>query len=336
MACGYGACYGCVLPRNGVVRPALHRGPGARRRRRSSARAMAIPLLNASGCLDALTAPDVARSLDVFVTKTITPLPAGGQPTRPNRGDRARDARTRSACRGRGSTPSSTTTCRASPARRPSLGLRGRLLDGGLRALLRATRRRRPRGGDRAQPLVPERRGGAGDRSGARRRGPRGHVEGAVREALACAMGRRRVGPGGGRVGRRRAVARQHDPRSGGRSGHAARRGSRARSAATRGQGCEPIALACVHACAEAVDVPIVGMGGVSCGPRRPRARRGGSERRRARDGALRRPARARAVSGASWRRRSRARGSADVPGERMPLLSEIEKNLQTSKNSTA
>jgi dihydroorotate dehydrogenase (NAD+) catalytic subunit len=35
-------------------------------------------LLNASGCLDALTAPDVARSLDGFVTKTITPLPRDG------------------------------------------------------------------------------------------------------------------------------------------------------------------------------------------------------------------------------------------------------------------
>src|ERR671918_3096106 len=35
-------------------------------------------LLNASGCLDALTAPDVARSLDAFVTKTITPLPREG------------------------------------------------------------------------------------------------------------------------------------------------------------------------------------------------------------------------------------------------------------------
>jgi dihydroorotate dehydrogenase (NAD+) catalytic subunit len=34
--------------------------------------------LNASGCLDALTAPDVARSLDAFVTKTVTPLPRGG------------------------------------------------------------------------------------------------------------------------------------------------------------------------------------------------------------------------------------------------------------------
>ena len=37
-------------------------------------------LLNASGCLDALTAPDTARRLDAFVTKTVTPLPRGGNP----------------------------------------------------------------------------------------------------------------------------------------------------------------------------------------------------------------------------------------------------------------
>ncbi len=37
-------------------------------------------LLNASGCLDALTAPDVARSLDAFVTKTVTPEPRKGNP----------------------------------------------------------------------------------------------------------------------------------------------------------------------------------------------------------------------------------------------------------------
>src|SRR6059036_2880498 len=35
-------------------------------------------ILNPSGCLDALTAPDVARSLDAFVTKTVTPLPREG------------------------------------------------------------------------------------------------------------------------------------------------------------------------------------------------------------------------------------------------------------------
>jgi dihydroorotate dehydrogenase (NAD+) catalytic subunit len=35
-------------------------------------------LLNASGCLDALVAPEVARRLDAFVTKTVTPLPREG------------------------------------------------------------------------------------------------------------------------------------------------------------------------------------------------------------------------------------------------------------------
>lgn len=35
-------------------------------------------LLNASGCLDALAAPEVARQLDAFVTKTVTPLPREG------------------------------------------------------------------------------------------------------------------------------------------------------------------------------------------------------------------------------------------------------------------
>jgi dihydroorotate dehydrogenase (NAD+) catalytic subunit len=39
-----------------------------------------MTLLNASGCLDAATAPDVARSLDAFVTKTITPEPREGNP----------------------------------------------------------------------------------------------------------------------------------------------------------------------------------------------------------------------------------------------------------------
>jgi dihydroorotate dehydrogenase (NAD+) catalytic subunit len=35
-------------------------------------------ILNASGCLDALTAADVVRSLDAFVSKTVTPLPREG------------------------------------------------------------------------------------------------------------------------------------------------------------------------------------------------------------------------------------------------------------------
>ncbi len=41
---------------------------------------MTIPILNASGCLDALTAPEVAVQLDVFVTKTVTPEPRDGNP----------------------------------------------------------------------------------------------------------------------------------------------------------------------------------------------------------------------------------------------------------------
>ena len=41
---------------------------------------MTVPILNASGCLDALVAPAVARSLDAFVTKTVTPSPREGNP----------------------------------------------------------------------------------------------------------------------------------------------------------------------------------------------------------------------------------------------------------------
>jgi dihydroorotate dehydrogenase (NAD+) catalytic subunit len=41
---------------------------------------VSVPLLNGSGCLDALTAPGVAAQLDAFVTKTITPEPREGNP----------------------------------------------------------------------------------------------------------------------------------------------------------------------------------------------------------------------------------------------------------------
>lgn len=39
---------------------------------------MTLPILNASGCLDAIVAPEIARSLDAFVTKTVTPVPREG------------------------------------------------------------------------------------------------------------------------------------------------------------------------------------------------------------------------------------------------------------------
>jgi dihydroorotate dehydrogenase (NAD+) catalytic subunit len=41
---------------------------------------MSIPILNASGCLDALVAPETAARLDAYVTKTITPVPRAGNP----------------------------------------------------------------------------------------------------------------------------------------------------------------------------------------------------------------------------------------------------------------
>jgi dihydroorotate dehydrogenase (NAD+) catalytic subunit len=40
-------------------------------------------ILNASGCLDAIAAPEVARTFDAFVTKTVTPEPReGNEPAR--------------------------------------------------------------------------------------------------------------------------------------------------------------------------------------------------------------------------------------------------------------
>src|SRR5204863_8190014 len=58
------------------------RTPCPARRRRPGAPS-GMMLLNASGCLDALTAPEIARSFDAYVTKTVTPLPReGSRPVR--------------------------------------------------------------------------------------------------------------------------------------------------------------------------------------------------------------------------------------------------------------
>ena len=74
MACGYGACYGCAVEIDGEPG-----GASASRGRYSPGRpGSGRTAPERSGCLDALTAPDVARSLDVFVTKTVTPLPRDG------------------------------------------------------------------------------------------------------------------------------------------------------------------------------------------------------------------------------------------------------------------
>src|SRR6476660_1456789 len=60
----------CVLR----LRRRDRRRPKTTVRRRSGA----MQLLNASGCLDALTAPDTVAQLDAFVTKTVTPEPREG------------------------------------------------------------------------------------------------------------------------------------------------------------------------------------------------------------------------------------------------------------------
>ena len=95
-------------------------------------------LLNASGCLDALTAPEVARTLDAFVTKTVTPEPREGNPPvriaetelgmlnsigLANPGPRALPRPRR---------------CRAARARRAALGVGRRLLRRRLRGDVRA------------------------------------------------------------------------------------------------------------------------------------------------------------------------------------------------------
>ena len=88
---------------------------------------------------------------------------------------------------------------------------------------------------DRAEPLLPERRGGARDRGRARRRGRAATTQAALREALAGDVGHRRVRPRGRRRGRRRLSLDQHDPRPRARHGRRAARCSRAAPAATPG-----------------------------------------------------------------------------------------------------
>ena len=107
MACGFGACFGCVVPvRGGRLRPALRRRPGARRRaarhvpgragtgapheraRSASAGSSSrIRLVNGSGTFDAIAARRVfGRAIATgfpfaaFVSKTITLEPRDGNP----------------------------------------------------------------------------------------------------------------------------------------------------------------------------------------------------------------------------------------------------------------
>ena len=87
----------------------------------------------------------------------------------------------------------------------------------------------------------------------------------ALRQALACELGHRRRRTRRRRRRRRRTLTREHDPWPGTRPPHAAPSAG-PRDGRLLGPALKPIALACVFACAQAVDLPIVGMGGVAAG----------------------------------------------------------------------
>ena len=174
-------------------------------------------ILNASGCLDALTAPDVARSLDAFVSKTVTPLPReGNAPVRIAETDvgmlnsiglanpGTRRVRRRDAAA-------------AARARRSGVDFRRRFRGARVRRDVRRSRRR----DDRAEPLVSQRRGGGGHRSGDRRGLPGSHEPSALRQAFTCKLGYFRGRARGAGRRRRRPLARQHHARHGTRRGDA-------------------------------------------------------------------------------------------------------------------
>ena len=247
-------------------------------------------LLNASGCLDALTAPEVgalARRVrdedgDARAARRATRRCASPRPTP--------GCSTRSGSRTRAASASSAETL----PRLRALGVPLWVSVGGfsaarLRRDLRAARRERH--GHRAQPLVPERRRGARVGGRDRRRVPGGDRPAALREALAGRVGHRR-GRAGGRGGRRRRpLARQHDPRP--RARRAAAADARAGDGRLLGAGAE------ADRARRRVRLPArdgscrSSAWAASDRARRARAGRLRRDPRRARNGALRRPRRA-------------------------------------------
>jgi dihydroorotate dehydrogenase (NAD+) catalytic subunit len=223
-----------------------------------------VPILNASGCLDALTAPGIARQLDAFVTKTVTPLAREGNPP-------PRIAETETGMLN-------------------SIGLQ----NPGLEAFARENL---PQLAELGMPLWVSVGGfSAGDYAGICERldGEESitvfelnlscpNVEEAPETAAEIVAASRdvttkpiyaKLSPATWDITESaRAVA---DAGADGLSLVNTIRGL-ALDARTRrpmlargpggysGPGLRPIALACVHACAEAVDLPILGMGGVSC-----------------------------------------------------------------------
>ena len=220
-------------------------------------------LLNASGCLDALTAPDGRAPLDGFVTKTITPLPReGNAPARIAETEHGMLNAIGLANPGRERFLAETLP-RAARARRAALGLGRRLLGRGLRRdVRRASTASTAIELNLSCPNVDEAADSAAEIVAACRAAT---ALPALREALA---GRIRTSP--------RSRARSRRPaRTASRCQHAARRSrstGRLRPVLARGErrlsgpALKPVALHAVHACRRATGLPIVGMGGVQSG----------------------------------------------------------------------
>ena len=212
------------------------------------------------------TAPEVARSLDGFVTKTITPRAARGNPP-------VRIAETDAGMLNSIglANPGRERFLAETLPRLRELGVPLWVSVGGFSAAEYAETCAALDGrrGDRAQPLVPERRRGARERGGDRRGLPRRDEPAALREALARRLGHRRGGAR--RRGGRAPTASRSSTRSAGSRSTSARcgRSSAAAPAATPGPALKPVALAAVFACSAARRMPIVGMGGVQSGSTR-------------------------------------------------------------------
>ena len=224
-----------------------------------------IPLLNASGCLDALTAPEVAQSLDAFVTKTVTPLPREGNPP-----PRIAETETGMLNSIGLQNPGIDRFLEANLPRLAGLGVPLWVSVGGFSASDYAeTCERLDQHGSIATielnlscPNVEEAPETAAELVAAARAATSkplyAKLSPATWDVAESARAVAHAGADGlSLINTIRGLAFD---RSTGRSALA--RGAGGYS----GPGLKPIALACVHACSEAVDMPIVGMGGVFSG----------------------------------------------------------------------
>ena len=119
--------------------------------------------------------------------------------------------------------------------------------------------------GDRAQPLVPERRRGARERRRDRRGLPVAPPKPLYAKLSPASSRTSRRSARAVQAGRRRALAREHDPRARPRRGRSEPMLG-TETGGYSGPALKPIALAAVFRCYRATGLPIVGMGGVPTG----------------------------------------------------------------------